>query len=155
MALALSDGLYKMTNDKTSGYDFVVNNRLKGGKGIPIDLAQELSGWQFEPCVILTKAEHDALQRKLTFQNGELVEKQKYILYLERVKRVPDTSSRAQPATPAMTIPAEVKDTIDGALYALRATSGRWISGNQTERIDAALAWLEAQKEATGGGNQR
>lgn len=38
----------------------------------------------------------------------------------------------------------EVKDTINGALYALRASNEVWIGGNQNERIDAALVALIA-----------
>lgn len=39
--------------------------------------------------------------------------------------------------------------TAIAALYALRASNETWIGGNQVERVDAALAELEAAERAT------
>lgn len=99
--------------------------------------------------------QYDALQEKIRFQNDELIEKQKYILQLERSIPVPGQS--AHPMTDEtyktiFTILTDYRSKVDtNSMWALFHPEK---SAATCERIDAALAELRQQYEVVPDGTK-
>lgn len=151
--MTIEDGWYKITRDQQVDVIQVVGRHLYNIAGSLVDDFVR-RGWQFERAVVLTKAEYDALvalaehRRQIIYQLTE-IDMEAMELHIERLQ-----AQLAAP--PAMT--EEVHRTISSILTDYRGKvvdNSIWALLHPQEaestltRIDAALRWLDAQKEAT------